>query len=117
MSIIPALALSIISASGWTYAQWRSTSPAAAPLSRSDLDRQSAAANKLLQATPPPVGRSETWTNPATGRSGNITLLDTSQGRRGPCRRLQFEVTGREDATSYVFKLCQVSGGQWKIME
>ena len=117
MSIMPALALSLVAAAAVEQVQWRPASPAAVPLNRADLDQQAAAANKLLRISPPPIGQSESWANPASGRSGNITLLDAAPDRRTSCRRLRFEVSGLGEVNSYVFKLCQAADGKWKIAE
>ncbi|WP_160939455.1 RT0821/Lpp0805 family surface protein [Teichococcus coralli] len=117
MPIMPALVLSVVAAGGFTHAQWRAPSPSSTPLTRSDLDQQSAAASRLLRATPPPLGRNESWKNPATGRSGNITLLEAFSDQGRPCRRLQFEVSALGEANQYVLKLCRVGDGNWKIAE
>jgi surface antigen len=61
-------------------------------------------------------GQDGEWTNPATGASGTIRVLETVDvgGHKG-CRRVRLDVTagGRSGGGNYT--LCKSSRGTWKF--
>lgn len=61
-------------------------------------------------------GEDGEWTNPATGASGTIRILETvNVGRHEGCRRVRLDVTagGRSGGGNYT--LCKSSRGKWKF--
>jgi hypothetical protein len=98
-------------------AQWRYLFPSGFSLTEADLLAQRDAARRLLHAEPPPVGRSEEWSNPRSGARGTVTLLGASELRGMPCRRVRFQVaTPRaREPFDMTYTLCRVADGSWKI--
>jgi surface antigen len=88
-------------------------------LSTQDYDQARVVAVKLLNETPPEVGRYESWTNPASGNHGKFTILSifTSQGM--PCRKVKADVTYSKPGShprSFTLDACQIPSGQWKTV-
>ncbi|HXT82361.1 MAG TPA: hypothetical protein VN702_22555 [Acetobacteraceae bacterium] len=92
-----------------------------AQLSQSDLAMMNAAAERVYTAKPPVEGASQTWSNPATGAFGKVTLLHAYRGKyRGEnydCRKVQYDVTikGQYKPGEYVVNWCDVLSEGWKI--
>ena len=98
-------------------AQWRYLFPRGFALTEDDLRAQRDAVQRLLRAAPPPVGRSEEWSNPRSGAHGTVTLLGTSELRSMPCRRIRFHVVTPRAIEPYdlAFTICRVADGSWKV--
>lgn len=102
---------------GPALAQWRYLFPSGFSLTEADLRAQRDAAQRLLRPEPPPIDRSEDWSNPQSGARGTVTLLGVSELRRMPCRRLRFQsATPRvSEPFDVTFTLCRVADGSWKL--
>jgi hypothetical protein len=85
-------------------------------LSNEDFTLGRAAVAKLLSDTPT-VGRYESWSNPASGNSGKMTIASIFTKNSLPCRKLDslivFSKKG-SDPNTLVFDVCKTSDG-WKI--
>jgi hypothetical protein len=86
-------------------------------MTREDGDRQRAAARTLLKASPPPVGRSGSGSNPASGAHGTVTMLGATEERGAPCRQMRFSVAPRGTARPVepTFTLGRIRDGSRKI--
>ncbi len=61
-----------------------------------------------------------TWTNPASGHSGTITLLSKSVRRGLPCERIEYRTMEPGSARlhgRYVFTSCRLPDGTWKLAD
>jgi surface antigen len=98
-------------------AQWRDMRPEGASMTREDLDHQRASTQALLEAEPPPVGRSREWHNTETGAHGTVTMLRAFENRGAPCRAMRYAVMtrGRGQPVETTFTLCRTADGEWKI--
>lgn len=56
------------------------------------------------------------WSNPDSGNSGVMRILNVTQGASGPCKELEmiFVMKGQADAKRYVLTYCQQPDGSWK---
>lgn len=56
------------------------------------------------------------WSNPASGNSGLLRILNVNQGSSGPCKELEliFSLSGQSDLKRYVLTYCQQPDGSWK---
>jgi len=81
----------------------------------SDLAMARAAAAKLYENLDTPVGAHESWSNPATGASGTVTLIARMEPNGLQCRRLQhvIKVASRGDPFVFLFDNCLIDG-VWK---
>ena len=75
----------------------------------------SAAASKLHQSEAP-IGQAEAWSNPNSGSSGTVTLLQRFQKGDMPCQKIRHAFLDKS-ANSSVFDInvCRVAPGEWKI--
>lgn len=98
-------------------AQWRDMLPNGASMTREDLDHQRAAAELLLDAEPPPVGRSQAWQNAQTGTHGTVTMIRASEARGAPCRTMRYAVVtrGAGQPAEVTFTLCRTADREWRI--
>jgi hypothetical protein len=67
-----------------------------------------------------PADTVATWTNPASGHSGTITLLGKSVRQGMPCERIEYQIMepgGRQQHGRYVFTSCKIPDGTWKIAD
>jgi len=87
-------------------------------LSEEDLELLGAAAQKLYLDESVPVGTVETWSNPASGNTGSVQLIDTFEHKGLPCRRLQHDIKVKDvaDPFRYIFDRCKVASGEWKLL-
>jgi hypothetical protein len=61
-----------------------------------------------------------TWSNPASGHSGTITLLSKSTRQAMPCEQIEYltmERGSRQVHGRYVFTSCQLPDGSWKLAD
>ena len=81
----------------------------------SDIEMAKAAAAKLYTNLDTPVGASESWSNPATGASGTVTLIARMEPNGLTCRRMAhvIKVKSQGDPYNFMFDRCLV-GGEWK---
>ena len=61
-----------------------------------------------------------TWSNPASGHSGTITLLSKSTRQGMPCERIEYqtmEPASAQQHSRYVFTSGQLADGTWKLAD
>ena len=87
-------------------------------LKDSDIAMLQAAASALFQDDKAPIGRTESWSNPKTGNSGEVSLLQRFDHAGMPCKRLQHSIKqkGRADLVIYQFARCRTGDGSWKML-
>ena len=61
-------------------------------------------------------GKGAAWENPATGHSGNITILKSFTFRDHPCRTLKIDSQAGGQTGSGQFDYCKTPDGAWKIL-
>jgi len=85
-------------------------------LSQADIDLLIAAAKKLYPETGAAVGTVETWSNPQSGNTGSVQLVDNFTYKGLPCQRLQHDIkiTTTADPFRFVIDRCRISSGEWK---
>ena len=107
----------LLLAPGPASARWRDLFPDGFSATREDLDRQRAAARSLLRTDPPPVGRSEAWSNPKSGARGTVTMLGASQLQGLPCREMRYtiETPRAVRPVDVTFTVCRTADGAWKV--
>ena len=109
--------------SGPAYAQSNplKTFKDAPKLSRSDLSLMDKTAEKLYGLNTVGDGTNETWTNPRTGDSGTVTVLNsfekTDRGTGMACRKVQYELSmwNKIKTTAYTVDWCRQPNGKWKL--
>ena len=86
-------------------------------LKDSDVALLQAAASTLFQDDHARIGQTETWSNPETGNSGTVSLLQLFEHAGMPCRRLRHHIKqrGHADQITYQFARCRTSDGSWKL--
>lgn len=87
-------------------------------LKESDIAMLRAAASALFQDDNARVGQTESWSNPKTGNSGAVSLLQLFEHAGMPCKRLQHSIKqkGRTDRITYQFARCRAGDGSWKLL-
>jgi surface antigen len=85
-------------------------------LDKDDMQIMRSAASKLTQKDVP-VGQTETWQNPKSGRSGSVSLLQSFKKNGMPCQKRRYVVdpTVKSQGSEYVMTLCRVPTGEWKL--
>jgi surface antigen len=85
----------------------------AGKLTKEDVDLLKAAAEQAVSGAP---GVPKPWSNPATGNSGAITLLQSFNSADGrSCRRLRVETQAKATSGVYTTNVCRAEGGPWQI--
>ena len=86
-------------------------------LSPEDNQLLFASVAKLNAAEPSQVGRSEAWSNPQTGSSGDSTILRVFRSGGMACHLVRHHVVvaGRRAGQSYRLTWCRTPSGKWKI--
>lgn len=86
-------------------------------LKESDIAMLQTAASALFQNEKAQVGQTESWKNPKTGNSGNVSVLELFEHAGMPCKRLQHSIKqkGHADLIIYQFARCRVGDGSWKL--
>jgi len=85
-------------------------------LTAEDLQMLKSAGSKLYEGETAEVGTVESWSNPQSGNSGTIKLIDLTEYKGMPCRRLQHDIAIKNvaDPFRYVVDRCQTPSGEWK---
>jgi surface antigen len=85
-----------------------------------DADRRamSAAAARLYQRDTVTNGATDTWSNPRSGNSGSVTVLQSFTKSEMPCHKLRYDVHlhRRRGMRSYTINWCKTATGAWKIL-
>ncbi len=82
-----------------------------------DLTLMSAAASQLYQQDTVTNGAEDHWSNPKTGNSGTVTVLQSFEKAGMACRKVRYvirlrHVTGQR---IYTVNWCKTASGEWKI--
>lgn len=85
-------------------------------LTAEDLQLMNAAASKLREDDATPIGTTERWSNPKTGNSGTVTLLQRFRKRDLPCQMIRHDYRHESRGGDFVFdiEVCRLSSGEWK---
>jgi surface antigen len=64
------------------------------------------------------IGVTQTWSNPKSGNSGSVKILDTFEYQGLPCRAIEHTVKIRRqaDPKQVVMKTCRDKDGIWKLI-
>jgi surface antigen len=64
------------------------------------------------------IGVAQTWSNPKSGNSGSVRILDTFEYQGLPCRTVEHTVKIRRqaDPKQIVLKTCRDKDGAWKLI-
>ena len=87
-------------------------------LTRDDLQLLEAASSRLYEADRPQVGATEKWSNPETGTTGTVSLVEVFDKDGMPCRKLRHDIAKRGETANqvYVSNRCRVQSGEWKLL-
>jgi surface antigen len=85
-------------------------------LSSEDFAMAGEAVNSLYDAKK--IGVTQTWSNPKSGNSGSVKILDTFEYQGLPCRTIEHIVKIRRqaDPKKVVLKTCRDTDGAWKLI-
>lgn len=90
-----------------------------ATLGKEDYKLALAAVGKLLNETPPAVGRYDTWSNAASGNHGKFTILDIFVSNGMPCRKVKSQIVYSRAGSppkSFTLNVCKLQNGEWKTV-
>lgn len=85
-----------------------------------DKDRATIARTVQQQIHDRPPGTVASWSNPESGHSGTITLLNKLTRYGLPCERIEYKTLEPERTqlhSRYVFTSCRLADGTWKLAE
>jgi surface antigen len=87
-------------------------------VTRDDAKFIEEASSKIYKADNPQVGATEKWSNPGTGNSGTVSLIQLYEKDGMPCRKLRHRIStkGSKDPQIYIFSRCRVKSGEWKLL-
>jgi surface antigen len=83
-----------------------------------DMKLARSALQTLLNQEPATAGKTETWSNPADGRHGSLTMAGSFRYNHMDCRTVHSSVSYPDWATprKFTFKLCRTPQGEWKTL-
>ena len=86
-------------------------------LNSADLRAMSAAASGLYQQDTVSDGATANWSNPKSGNSGSITVLQSFTMSDMQCRKLRYNIhlRRRRGMRSYTVNWCKTASGVWKL--
>ncbi|ABI61536.1 RT0821/Lpp0805 family surface protein [Granulibacter bethesdensis] len=92
------------------------TSVDGSALNKSDLATLGKAAGPLLGNEPLFNGSTQPWSNPKTGNSGTLTLVEQYQKDGMSCRKIRYDVMlkRRNAPNVYTLDWCKTAQGVWK---
>jgi surface antigen len=87
-------------------------------LEAEDVELLKAAAAAFFADDGARICDTKTWSNPASGNSGSVSLLKTFEHQGLPCKRVQHVVKqkDRADQVIYQFARCRTADGTWKLL-
>jgi surface antigen len=87
-------------------------------LTTEDIEMMKAAAAELFTDDAARLGDTRTWSNPATGNAGSVSLVKTFEHQGLPCKRVQHAIKqqDRADQVIYQFARCRASNGTWQLL-
>jgi surface antigen len=114
--MLPVLAM-LLSASVAAWAQISPFGRTAAGLSKEDWVALHAARDKALEGAAA-VGTKQAWSNPKSGNSGTIDIIDTLALDGMDCRsvRYDFSLKMKASNTTYLVHECKTGDGSWKLL-
>jgi surface antigen len=85
-------------------------------LTTADIELLTATANRVYETGQ--IGTKEAWSNPESGNSGTVELLETFEREGLPCRRVEHVVNIARDAVPkrLVLATCRVADGRWLLV-
>jgi len=65
------------------------------------------------------AGSSRSWTNPASGNAGSVSIARVFESNGMPCHQLHYAITMANLPVPQLYDLswCRVAGGAWKILD
>ena len=86
-------------------------------LNDADLRAMGEVGAHLFQQDTVADGAKGRWSNPRSGNSGTLTVLQSFTNAGMPCRRVRYEIRLRRRAgpRTYVVNWCRTAGGVWKV--
>jgi surface antigen len=87
-------------------------------LKAEDIEMLKAAAAALFDDDSARLGDTRTWSNPASGNTGSVSLVKTFEHQGLPCKRVQHVIKqkGRDDQVIYQFARCRTAAGTWQLL-
>jgi surface antigen len=87
-------------------------------LNDDDMRTMNATAARLYQKDTVANGATDRWSNPASGNSGSITVLQSFTKSEMLCRRVRYDIhlRRRRGTRSYTLNWCKTPTGAWKIL-
>jgi surface antigen len=63
-------------------------------------------------------GTAQSWSNPRSGNSGQVTLERVFRSNGMPCHALRYSIAIRSDPAPQIYDLnwCRTPDGQWKLL-
>ena len=112
LAVVPAAserALAQAGAFGW--------SPDEARLTNEDNRLLWQSTDALNAMASPAAGETRSWSNPASGTSGKVTLVRLFESNGMPCHALHYAISFPTQPVpqGYDFTWCRAANGQWKI--
>ncbi len=86
-------------------------------LTNDDFRMLDDSATKLNADPQAHTGELETWSNPASGASGSVTIERIFRSRAMTCHALRYIISARarSEPRTYNVTWCQIPAGDWKI--
>jgi len=111
-----AAALAMISAIVASDARGQMNPLRALELSAGDLELLTTTADRLYEAGR--LGAVETWSNPESGNSGTVEILEVFEREGLPCRRVEHVVKIDRDPVPkrLILASCRVPDGRWLLV-
>jgi surface antigen len=83
-----------------------------------DFTIMHATSSRLYQQDVVADGAASQWSNPKTGDSGTVTVLQSFQKSGMTCRKVQYEIRlgGAIANNLYMLNWCKTASGEWKIL-
>lgn len=87
-------------------------------LNQEDLKALGAASQRLYEQDSVANGASDTWSNPKSGNSGTVTVLQSFERQGNTCRKLRYDLRLRkvQGSRSYTLSWCHMPDGSWKVI-
>ena len=87
-------------------------------LNQDDLKALGAASQRLYTQNSVADGTSDTWSNPRSGNSGTVTVLQSFERQGNACRKLRYDIRlrQRKNPSSYTLSWCHLPDGSWKVI-
>ena len=87
-------------------------------LSQEDLNALGDASRRLYTQDSVANGASDTWSNPKSGNSGTVTVVDSFQRQGNACHKLRYNIRlkVRPGTRTYMLNWCHLPDGSWKVV-